>query len=69
MESLWPEASVDLSNSALKTNIYRLQQALFFDCILAKESGYCINPVVAVDLDMESFLSSVKLAADRRQSD
>ena len=69
VETLWPEVSADLSDSTLKTNIYRLRQALFFDCILAKESGYCINPDVTVDLDMAGFLSSIKLAADCTQSD
>ena len=63
MEALWPEVSVDLSNSALKTNIYRLRQALFFDCILSKEDGYCINPEVSIELDMERFLLGVKLAS------
>ena len=65
MEALWPEVSVDLSNSALKTNIYRLRQALFFDCILSKEDGYCINPEISIDLDMERFLLGVKLASER----
>ena len=67
MEALWPEVSVDLSNSALKTNIYRLRQALFFDCILSKEDGYCINPEVSIDLDMERFLLGVKLASERAE--
>ena len=42
MEALWPDVSADLSGSVLKTTIYRLRQALFFDCILSKEDGYCI---------------------------
>ena len=67
LEALWPEASVDLSNSALKTNIYRLRQALFFDCILSKEDGYCINPEVSIDLDMESFLLGLKADSDKHK--
>ena len=67
MEALWPEVSVDLSNSALKTNIYRLRQALFFDCVLSKEDGYCINPEVYIDLDMERFLQGVNLASENGQ--
>jgi DNA-binding SARP family transcriptional activator len=63
LEGLWPEVSFELSRSALKTNIYRLRQALFYDCTLAKESGYCINPDVPVEFDMESFLQSLNLAA------
>ena len=67
MEALWPEVSVDLSNSALKTNIYRLRQALFFDCILSKEDGYCINPEVSIDLDMENFILGLKADSDKHQ--
>jgi LuxR family transcriptional regulator, maltose regulon positive regulatory protein len=67
MESLWPDVSLDLSGSALKTNIYRLRQALFYDCIVAKDSGYCINPNVQIDFDKESFLQNLKSAAGRER--
>lgn len=62
-EALWPDVSTDLSGSTLKTSVYRLRQALFFDCILARESGYLINPEVSIAFDMESFLEGLKLAA------
>ena len=62
IEALWPELSADLSASALKTNVYRLRQALFFDCVVAQGPGYCVNPQVAVDFDVQSFLGYLKLA-------
>jgi LuxR family maltose regulon positive regulatory protein len=64
-ESLWPELSVKLSASTLKTTVYRLRQALFNDCILVQGTGYCINPEVSVDFDVDSFLSYLKLAMTR----
>jgi tetratricopeptide (TPR) repeat protein len=66
-ESLWPDVSLDLSGSALKTNIYRLRQALFYDCILAKDSGYCINPEVQIEFDKENFLQNLRWAVGRQQ--
>ena len=69
IESLWPEVSFALSSSTLKTTVYRLRQALFFDCILAKESGYCINPEIATDLDMDRFLGNLNLGGDRTQNE
>src|SRR5919106_72239 len=64
LESLWPESSVELSASTLKTTAYRLRQALFHDCIRSQGSGYCINPQVAVDFDVNSFLGYLKLAVN-----
>jgi LuxR family maltose regulon positive regulatory protein len=63
VEALWPEDSVEVSTSTLKTSIYRLRQALFYDCIVAKEPGYCINPNVPIEFDVDAFLLSLKLAA------
>ena len=51
LEALWPEASVDLSDSALKTSIYRSRQAVFYECILAQDTGYRINPEVPIQFD------------------
>lgn len=67
MESLWPDVSLDLSGSALKTNIYRLRQALFYGCVLAKDSGYCINPDVQIEFDKERFLQNLKSAVGRER--
>jgi DNA-binding SARP family transcriptional activator len=67
MEALWPDDSVDLSTSALKTNIYRLRQALFFDCIVAKESGYCINPEISITFDLSEFKHNLSLAGEHRE--
>ncbi|MFQ6030804.1 MAG: tetratricopeptide repeat protein, partial [Dehalococcoidia bacterium] len=66
LEALWPDDSVDLSASALKTNIYRLRQALFFDCIVAKESGYCINPEISITFDLAEFKQNLRLASEHR---
>jgi two-component SAPR family response regulator len=60
-ESLWPDLSAKLSASTLKTNVYRLRQALFYECILPQGPGYCINPQVSVDFDVNSFLGYLKL--------
>ena len=69
MDNLWPDSSVDLSSGALRTNIYRVRHALFYDCILAKDTGYCINPQISIELDEDSFLRSLDLAADPNQRD
>lgn len=62
VESLWPEMSVALSDSALKTNVYRLRQALFFDCIQVQSSGYRINPEVSIEFDLTRFQEYLKSA-------
>ena len=62
IESLWPDLSLELSTSALKTTVYRLRQALFFDCIQAFDSGYRINPAVSVEYDLDEFRKFLKLA-------
>jgi len=67
MDKLWPDSSVDLSSGALRINIFRVRHALFFDCILAKDTGYCINPQISIELDKESFLRGLDLAADPNQ--
>jgi LuxR family maltose regulon positive regulatory protein len=64
-ESLWPDVSLGLSGSTLKTNVLRLRQALFEDCILTKDSGYCINPEVRIEFDKENFLQYLRWAAGR----
>ena len=69
MDNLWPGVSVDLSNGALRTNIYRIRQALFYDCILGGDSGYRINPKISIGTDMEDFLRRLDLGADPDQSD
>jgi LuxR family maltose regulon positive regulatory protein len=61
-ETLWPDTSLELSASTLKNNVYRLRQALFDECVLAKGSGYCINPEVKIDFDKENFLLNLKQA-------
>jgi LuxR family transcriptional regulator, maltose regulon positive regulatory protein len=60
MESLWPEMSLELSGSTLKNNVYLLRRALFQECILAKDSGYCINPELQIEFDKENFLQNLK---------
>lgn len=69
VDNLWPEVSVELSSGALRINIYRLRQALFFDCILASDTGYHINPEIAIELDMDRFIMSLDLAGATGQSD
>ena len=67
LEALWPEASADLSNSALKTSIYRLRQALFYDSVSAHDAGYHINPGIAIEFDIEDFQRHLTLAARVKQ--
>ena len=62
LEALWPDSSVSLSNSALKTNIYRLRQAVFYDCVLVEERGYRINPAVTIKFDVDDFEQQLRLA-------
>ena len=69
MDHLWPEASVDLSSGALRINIFRIRQALFYDCILAKDAGYCVNPDITIELDTEQFSRHLDQGADAGQSD
>ena len=66
-DALWPQASLDVSANSVKRNIYLLRQALFFDCVLARESGYCMNPEVPMEFDLERFLLHLKLANDPGQ--
>jgi LuxR family maltose regulon positive regulatory protein len=61
MEALWPETSLDLSGSTLKTNIYRLRQALFYGCMSGGSSGYSLNPEVTVEFDAEEFRENIRL--------
>jgi ATP/maltotriose-dependent transcriptional regulator MalT/DNA-binding SARP family transcriptional activator len=63
VEALWPAVSLDLSESTLKTNIYRLRQALFFDCISARDSGYSLNPQIPIECDVENFLLHLRLGS------
>jgi DNA-binding SARP family transcriptional activator len=63
VESLWPDVSFGLSASALKTNVYRLRHALFYDCILVTNSGYFINPNIQIEFDKEGFLQYLRWAA------
>ncbi len=69
IDNLWPEASVDLSRGALRTNVFRIRQALYYDCIIASGAGYRINPAIAVEFDTERFLRHLNQAADLSQSD
>jgi len=62
VEALWPDSSVSLSNSALKTNIYRLRQAVFYDSILVEERGYRINPAATIQFDVDDFENHLRLA-------
>lgn len=62
VEALWPDDSVEISTSSLKTTVYRVRQALFFDCIQAYDAGYRINPDVPVGFDLEEFRNCLKLA-------
>lgn len=57
LDALWPEASVNFSDSVIKTNVYRLRQALFYDCVLVSDTGYRINPAVQVEFDVAEFQS------------
>jgi two-component SAPR family response regulator len=65
IESLCPDDSLEISSSWLKTTVYRLRQALFFDCIEAHGAGYRINPAVSVEFDLEEFRKYLKLAGAR----
>lgn len=69
IDNVWPDVSVGLSNGALRTNIYRVRHALFYDCIQAKDFGYCINPEVSVELDSDVFSRLLDLASSPGQSD
>jgi len=62
VEVLWPEVSVFLSDSALKTCIYRLRQAVFYECISAQDAGYRINAEVAIQFDVDEFEEHLRLA-------
>lgn len=68
LEALWPDFSLELSSSAMKTNVYRLRQALFFDCIQVNDSGYCINPAVSVAFDVDDFRKCLKSAVASKLS-
>jgi DNA-binding SARP family transcriptional activator len=62
VESLWPNKSLEFRTSKLKTTVYRLRQALFFDCIQADDSGYRINPEISVEFDLDEFRKCLKSA-------
>lgn len=63
VDSLWPVDSLERSASSLKTTVYRLRQALFYDCIEADDAGgYRINPAVPVEFDLNEFRTSLKFA-------
>ena len=57
LEALWPETSVNFSDSVIKTSIYRLRQALFYDCVLVEDTGYRISQEIKVQFDVEEFRS------------
>jgi len=65
LDALWPEASLGLSDSALKTSIYRLRQAVFYECVLVESGGYRINPAVAINFDVDEFHHHLRLSAGR----
>ena len=67
LDALWPEASTDLSDSALKTSIYRLRQAVFYECVSAHDAGYQINPGVSIQFDIEDFQRHLTLATGEKQ--
>lgn len=69
MDNLWPDISVELSSGALRVNIFRLRQALFYDCILSGDAGYSLNPEIAIETDVERFLLSLDIAADSDSSE
>lgn len=69
MEAMWPEASAELSGSTLKTSIYRLRQALFFDCTQGGNSGYWLNPEVPIEFDVADFRECVRLGTIPGTSD
>jgi ATP/maltotriose-dependent transcriptional regulator MalT/two-component SAPR family response regulator len=62
IEALWPDDSLERSASSLKTTVYRVRKALFFDCIKADDAGYRINPAVSVEFDLEELRTCLKLA-------
>jgi two-component SAPR family response regulator len=68
VEAIWPETSVNMSASALKTSIYRLRQALFYECVSAQDAGYRINPAVTVQFDVEEFQEHLRLASEADRS-
>lgn len=68
MEALWPETSVKMSESALRTNIYRLRQAVFYECVSARDAGYGINPAVTCQFDIDEFQKHLRLATEAGRS-
>jgi two-component SAPR family response regulator len=67
MEALWPETSVNMSESALKTSIYRLRQAVFYECVSAQDAGYRMNPAITVQFDLYEFQKHLRLATEAHQ--
>ncbi len=68
IDNLWPEASVDLGSGALRISVFRVRQALFSDCILTNDEGYCLNREILIELDTEQLLRHLDQATDPGQS-
>ena len=67
LDALWPDASFAMSDSALKTSIYRLRQALFYECISVDDAGYRINRDVPIHFDVDQFQRHLTLATRATQ--
>ena len=67
LDALWPDASMAMSDSVLKTSIYRLRQALFYECISVQDTGYGINPEVPIHFDVDQFQQHLTLATRAKQ--
>lgn len=67
-DALWPDASGEVSSASVRRNIYLLRQALFFDFVIAKDSGYSIHPDIAFEYDLDVFLQNLNQAVDPENS-
>ena len=60
--ALWPDLPDEKTSSLFHSNLYRLRQALYSECI-AKESGrYVLDPNGAFRFDVEEFQEALKQA-------
>jgi ATP/maltotriose-dependent transcriptional regulator MalT/DNA-binding SARP family transcriptional activator len=62
LTALWPDLPDDKTSSLFHSNLYRLRQALYPECI-AKDSGrYVLDPQVTFRFDVDEFQEALKQA-------
>jgi two-component SAPR family response regulator len=60
--ALWPDLPEEKCNSAFHSNLYRLRQALYNDCIVKQGGNYFLNPQGRFWYDVGEFQGLVRAA-------